>query len=112
MTEQRAQTALTGLQFTLGVVILIEAALFLLPSARDEFARTHLPSVIRYVLGYGEIVGSILLLIPRTTVQGAWLLVAVFALAIAIHLLHGMFNVGDLVIYVAAAWTIAIGKAV
>jgi hypothetical protein len=31
-------------------------------------------------------------------------------LAIAIHLLHGIFNVGNLVIYAAAAWAIASGK--
>ena len=31
-------------------------------------------------------------------------------LAIAIPLLHGMFNIGDLAIYTAAAWAVAIGK--
>lgn len=109
--EQRMKIALTGLQWTLGVVILAEAALFVMPAARHDFARTHLPNVIRYVLGWGEIAGSILLLIPRTAGRGAWLLVMVFALAIAIHMLHGMFNVGNLAIYVAAAWTVAAGKA-
>jgi hypothetical protein len=92
MTEQRMKTALTGLQWTLGLVILIEAVLFVLPSARHDFAQTHMPDIVRQVLGWGEIIGAVLLLIPRTAVRGGWL--------------HGAFNVGNLVIYAAAAWTI------
>ncbi len=106
MTEKRTKTALTGLQWVLGLVILIEAILFVMPSARHDFARTHMPDMIRLLLGWGEIIGSVLLLIPRTAVRGGWLLIALFALAIVVHLLHGMFNVGNLVIYAAAAWTV------
>jgi hypothetical protein len=110
MTAQRANIALTGLQWTLGLVILIEAILFLLPGAAHGFSRTHLPNVIRLILGFGEIAGCILMLIPRTATRGAWLLVAVFALAVVIHLLHGMYEVGNLAIYIAAAWAVAVGK--
>jgi hypothetical protein len=110
VTEQRMKTALTGLQWTLGLVILIEAVLFVLPSARHDFAKTHMPDIVRLVLGWGEIIGSVLLLIPRTEVRGGWLLVGIFVLAIAVHVLHGMFNIGNLVIYTAAAWAVASGK--
>jgi hypothetical protein len=110
MAEQRTKIALTGLQWTLGVVILIEAVLFLLPSAAHDFARTHMPNAVRLILGFGEVVGSILLLLPRTVIRGAWILVAVFLFAIAVHLLHGILNVGNLAIYTAAAWAIAVGK--
>jgi hypothetical protein len=110
MTEQRMKTALTVLQWTLGLVILIEAILFVMPSAGHDFARTHMPDIVRQVLGWGEIIGCVLLLIPRTAVRGAWVLVAIFVLAILVHLLHGIFNVGNLVIYTAAAWAIASGK--
>jgi hypothetical protein len=110
MTE-RMKCALTTLQWTMGVVILIEAVLSLLPGARHDFARTHMPNIVRVMLGLGEIAGSILLLIPRMAVRGAWLLAGVFGLAIVIHLLHGMFNVGNLAIYTAAAWAVAAGKA-
>jgi len=110
MTEQRIKIALTGLQWTLGLVILIEAVLFVMPSADRDFARTHMPDVLRQILGWGEIIGCVLLLIPRTAVRGAWVLVAIFVLAILVHLLHGIFNVGNLVIYTAAAWAIASGK--
>jgi len=110
MADQRNKIALTGLQWTLGIVILIESVLFLLPSAGRDFARTHMPNFVRLFLGLGEAAGSVLFLIPRTAIRGAWVLVAVFVLAIVIHLLHGLYNVGDLAIYTAAAWAVAVGK--
>jgi DoxX-like family len=110
MANQRTQLALTGLQWTLGLVILVEAILFVLPAAAHDFAKTHMPSAIRFLLGGGEIAGCILMLIPRTAIRGAWLLFAIFLLAIAIHLLHGILNIGNLAIYAAAAWAVAVGK--
>src|SRR5579863_10256475 len=109
MSSSQTKCALTVLQWALGIVILIEAVLFVLPSAAHDFARTHMPGFVRLLLGWGEIVGCILLLIPRTTIRGAWLLVAIFIFAILIHLLHGAYNVGNLAIYAAAALAIAIG---
>jgi hypothetical protein len=38
------------------------------------------------------------------------MLVAVFVMAILIHLVHGMYGIGNLVIYSAAALAIAMGK--
>jgi uncharacterized membrane protein YphA (DoxX/SURF4 family) len=69
-----------------------------------------MPGFIRLFLGWGEILGCILLLIPRTTIRGAWLLVAVFIMAILLHLLHGLYNVGNVVVYAAAAFAIAMSK--
>jgi hypothetical protein len=105
-----AKCGLTVLQWTLGIVILIEAVLFVLPGAAHDFARTHMPDFIRLILGFGEIVGCILLLIPKSATRGAWLLLAVFVMAIVIHLMHGAYNVGNLAIYAAAAFAIAVGK--
>jgi hypothetical protein len=110
MSEPRVKAALTALRWTLGVVILIEAALFLMPGARHDFSRTHMPDVLRLLLGWGEIIGSLLLLMPRTAARGAWILIGAFVLAIIVHLLHGMPNVGTLAIYTAAAWAVALGK--
>ena len=107
---QRLKIALCILQWTLGVVILVEAILFVMPGARHDFARTHMPDVVRQVLGWGEIISALLLLIPQTARPGAWLLVGLLILAIALHLLHGWFNVGSLAIYAAAAWTVAAAK--
>lgn len=110
MSSTHSKTALTALQWSLGIVVLIEAVMFVLPSAAHDFARTHMPGFVRMVLGFGEILGCVLLLIPQTTVRGAWLLLAVFVMAILIHLLHGMYGVGNLVIYAAAAWAVAAAK--
>jgi hypothetical protein len=110
MSEQRIKTAITGLQWTLGIVILIEAILFLMPAARHDFAGTHMPEIVRQMLGWGEIVGALLLLIPQTAARGARFLVGIFAFAIVIHVMHGAYNVGNLVIYGAAAWAIAAEK--
>jgi hypothetical protein len=110
MTEQRMKIALTSVQWTLGVIILVEAVLFVMPGGRHDFATTHMPDILRQVLGWGEIIGALLLLIPRTATRGGWVLVGIFVLAILVHLLHGMFNVGYLAIYTAAAWAIAFGK--
>ncbi len=110
MRPARSTLGLTILQWALGVVILIEAVMFVMPSAAHDFARTHMPGFVRLVLGVGEIVGSVLLLIPGTVIRGAWMLVAVFVMAILLHLLHGMYGIGNLVIYAAAALAIAMGK--
>ena len=107
---KRTRCALTGLQWTLGSVILIEAFLFVMPNARHDFSKTHMPDLLRLVLGWGEIFGAILLLIPRTAVRGAWILAVLFVVAIVVHLLHGMPNVGNLVIYTASAWAVAAAR--
>lgn len=106
----KGKLGLTVLQWTLGVVILIEAVMFVMPSAAHDFARTHMPGIVRMIVGFGEILGSVLLLIPQTVVRGAWLLVAVFVFAVLLHLLHGLYGIGNLVIYAAAAFAIAVGK--
>jgi len=109
--ELRARSALTCLQWALAIVCLVEAGIFILAAgARHEFGRTHMPPILRPLLGWGEIIGAVLLLIPRTAVRGAWLLLMIFLAAILLHLLHGMPNVGALVVYSAAAWAIAFGK--
>jgi len=105
-----AKLGLTILKWTLGIVILIEAVMFVLPSAVHEFARTHMPGFVRMVLGWGEIIGCVLLLIPKTSIRGAWVLFAVFIMAMLVHLLHGQYGVGSVVIYAAAALAIALGR--
>lgn len=110
MTTKHAKAALTTLRWTLGLVILAKAILFLMPSAAQGFSRTHMPGALRLILGWGEIVGAVLMLIPGMAIRGAWLLAAVFMFAIGIHVLHGMYDVGDLLIYAAGAWAVAAGQ--
>jgi len=111
MSTSQSKFGLCVLQYALAIVILIEAVLFVLPSAAHQFAtHTHMPGFIRLLLGWGEIAGCILLAIPKTAVRGAWFLFAVFVFAILIHLVHGSYNVGSVVVYAAAALAIALGK--
>ncbi|HEV2395976.1 MAG TPA: hypothetical protein VGS27_03395 [Candidatus Sulfotelmatobacter sp.] len=105
-----SKCGLTVLRLTLGIVVLIEAVMFVLPGAAHSFSRTHMPAFIRLLLGFGEIAGCVLLLVPATVVRGAWLLLAVFVMAILLHLLHGQYSVGNVVVYAAAAFAIALGK--
>ena len=105
-----SKCGMIALRLALGIVILIQAVLFVMPGAAHEFARTYMPGFVRLVLGFGEIGGALLLLIPGTVVRGAWLLLAVFVMAILLHLLHGLYGVGNLVVYAAAAFAIAVGN--
>ena len=101
---------LTVLRLTLGMVVLVEAILFVLPGAAHSFPRTHMPAIVRMILGFGEIAGCVLILVPQTAARGAWLLLAVLVFAILLHLLHGMYDIGNVVVYAAAAFAIATGK--
>jgi len=110
MSWPRAKIGLCVLQYSLGIAILIMAVRFVLPSAAHDFARTHMPGFVRLLLGFGEILGSVLLLIPKTVVTGAWLLFATFVMTIFLHFLHGFFDVGSVVIYAAASFAIGMGR--
>lgn len=110
MADQRMKVALTGLQWAMGLVILVEAILFVMPGAAHDFGRTHMPNAVRLILGWGEILGAVLLLIPRTSARGAWVLAGLFVFAIIVHTLHGTFNVGNLIIYTASACVLVAAK--
>ncbi|MBZ5653695.1 MAG: hypothetical protein LAO56_00295 [Acidobacteriia bacterium] len=111
MTHDRLPVALCILQWVLGLVILAESARFAFsPGAAHAFARTGLPDFIRLTLAWAEIAAAILFLVPRATVVGGWFLIVVLGAAIALHLLHGWFDVGALAVYVAAAWAVMAGK--
>ena len=44
-----AKCGLTALRLALGIVILIEAILFVLPGAAHSFSRTHMPAIVRMI---------------------------------------------------------------
>jgi len=108
-----AKCSIVILQWTLGLVVLIEAGLlaFSSPEIRS-FHKAGLPDAVRLVLAWGEILGAVVFLIPRTVVLGGWILIVVFLAASGVHLLHGMWNVGMLLIYVAAAYAVMTNRAV
>ena len=99
------------LQWVLGLVILMESAKFVFsPSAAASFARTGMPNFIRLGLGWTEMVAALVFLIPRLLILGGWLLIGVLALAIVVHVLHGWYDVGWLIVDAAAAWAVMVAK--
>ena len=102
--DTRIQKTLTSLQWTLGLTLVIQAALFAFPRASAHaFSKTGLPDWIRVVEAWGEMLTAFLFLIPGTVVIGGWGLILFLAAAILIHLLHGSYNVLPLAVYAAAA---------
>jgi hypothetical protein len=111
MKEDRVRSALLVLQWVLGLVIIAESARFAFsPEAAHAFARTGLPNFVRFVLAWAEMAAAILFLVPRATIAGGWFLIGVLVFAIVIHILHGWFDVGGLVVYAAATWAVMAGK--
>jgi hypothetical protein len=109
--SSRLPAALCILQWVLGLVILVESLRFAFsPEAAHTFAKAGLPNFVHLGLAWVEMAAAILFLVPRATVVGGRLLIAVLAAAIVIHLLHGWFDVGELLVYAAATWTVVAAK--
>jgi len=99
--------AVTVLYCCTGLVVLIESLFFVFSGARaHSFAKSGLPPLIRPILGGAEIIAAILFLVPPTRTLGGRLLLVIFVLAALIHILHGQPDVGNLVIYGAAVYTV------
>lgn len=87
--------AFLALYFTLGVVVLIESFETVLAARRGAFPdhdRVH-----ALLVGSVETIAALLFLVPRTMAVGATTLLAVFALAFAVHALGGHPNLALLV---------------
>lgn len=85
--------ALSFLRWSVGLVVLWQSWL----TFHSAFGKLHAPghpaalAHVRLVLSGVEIVAAVLFLIPWTEKLGGFLLLAIFALAILIHALHGDF---------------------
>jgi hypothetical protein len=107
MTTGRSRTAIAALQWVVGLVILVESAHFAFsPAAGHAFAKTGMPNIVRLLLGGSEMVAALLFLIPPTVIAGGWLLIVILLLASVVHILHGWFDVGALVVYAVATWAV------
>lgn len=103
MREKIREAPVLALRLILGAVILFQSLVFLFgPEAGHAGAAPHLPEVVRLGLGWSEVLASVLFLLPPTVVIGGWSLIAVFCGAAFIHLAHGDFGVGGLLIDCAA----------
>jgi len=104
MKQQFNTLAISGLRWTLGLVVLLESLRFTFSVvAAQHFAKTGFPPWIRPALGGGEIIAALLFLAPASKLIGGYALLSIFAIAAVIHLLHGEFDMGFLVVYAMAA---------
>jgi hypothetical protein len=103
MNIKLANASIPLLRWTLGLVVVLESTEFILSNSAAHFlAKAGLPSWIQSVLGGSEILAAVLFLLPFTAKIGGYFLLIIFALAALLHILHGQFNVGGLVVYAAA----------
>jgi hypothetical protein len=103
MNRWLSRYAIPVLRWTLGIVVLLESIhATLSASAAHHFVKMGLPGWAGHALGGTEVAAVLLFLLPATRVIGGYLLLVIFAIAAAMHLLHGESDVAALVVYAAA----------
>jgi hypothetical protein len=92
--------AISGLHWALGTVVLVESVHYALsPFAAHEFAPRGLPHWIRPMLAGSEIIAALLFLVSGASLAGGYALLFIFIVAAVIHILHGEYDVGNLIVY-------------
>jgi hypothetical protein len=105
MNATLKRLALPFLRWSVGLVVLWQSWLTFHGTLGKLHASGHPAALahIRLVLSGAEMVAAILFLLPVTAALGGYGLLAIFALAIAIHALHGdASGLETLVVYAAA----------
>jgi uncharacterized membrane protein YphA (DoxX/SURF4 family) len=110
MTWSLRNCARTGLQWSLGLVLIYECSRLIFYSGAARAAQSvHLPHVLVLAIAGVELLGAILFLIPPLMRVGGRLLLGTFLVAAVVHILHGQPDVGYLIIYGMAVLTIMTG---
>ena len=105
MNERAQRLAIPGLRWSVGLVVLLQSLEFVFSEpAAKAFAHTGLPAWIRPVLGGVEMLAALVFLVPAATLVGGYALLMVFVVAVLIHILHGWYDVGALVVYAMAVF--------
>jgi hypothetical protein len=92
--------AVVGLQWVVGLVLIVESLrLALGATAARHFPQAGMPLWMRPALAWTELAAAILFLVPFTMVLGGYLLLVIFFLAAALHILHGEYDIGVLPVY-------------
>ena len=103
------RNAICILYWSVGLVVLIESCLFVFSASRGHaFAKSGVPQLIRPILGGSEIIAALIFLIPPARTVGGYALLVIFAVAGLIHILHGQLDVGGLVVYASAVYTVLV----
>jgi len=91
------------LRWTLGLVVLWESFRFVASTAAAQYLQgMGLPFWLAPALGGVEIAAALIFLVPSLRRTGGYSLLVIFAIAAALHILHGEFEIGPLVVYSAA----------
>ena len=107
MTAPRTAFAIRLLHWTVGLVVLLESCRTFLGAHAGLHSAGHAGALVslRLALSGAEIIAALVFLVPVMTLVGGYALLAIFALAIAIHGLHGEFwGLEILVLYGAAVF--------
>jgi uncharacterized membrane protein YphA (DoxX/SURF4 family) len=103
MNSALAKNSVPLLRWVFGLVVILESGRFVFSTAAAHFLRQiGLPAWIQPTLGISEAIAALLFVLPFTTLAGSYLLLVIFALAALLHVLHGQFDVGELLVYAAA----------
>jgi hypothetical protein len=107
MTKWTTKYAIEALRWVLGVVVLWTSCRFLwsmIVTMREMPDSRHAGPHVWILPGLAsvEIVAAIMFLAPVVNVGGSYLLLAVFAFAILLHVLQGQFDIGFLLVYAMA----------
>lgn len=104
MNAPQQQVAARVLRWTLGLVVLWESYQFGFGPGARHLQQMGLPQWIAPALGGTEIVAAILFLVPKLDRIAGYSLLLIFAVAAALHVLHGQFEIGSLLVYGAAVF--------
>jgi hypothetical protein len=96
----KKNTAVLILRCAVALVSALGAARLLMVLSHHGIS--HLPANLLRVICVAEIAGALFFLIPRTIKLGGVWLLAVYAAAAAVHLLHGEYDISNLLLLGAA----------
>jgi uncharacterized membrane protein YphA (DoxX/SURF4 family) len=103
MNSMQHASSMALLRWSTGLVVLLESYRFATSAAPvQHLQRMGLPVWIAPVLAAVEIAAAIAFLVPKLRRSGGYALLAVFATAALLHILHRQFDIGPLVVYSAA----------
>jgi uncharacterized membrane protein YphA (DoxX/SURF4 family) len=103
MNSPHKATPIALLRWSLGLVVLWDSYQFATSAASiHHLQRMGLPAWIAPLLGGIEIGATVIFLIPRLRRVGGYSLLFIFSIAAMLHILHGNFAIGPLVVYSAA----------
>jgi hypothetical protein len=103
-----SKATLLTLQWSLGIILFLEADLLAFSGSEIQFSGQHgVHHWIRLALAWSEMLACLTFLLPHAVKYGAGLLLIVFASAALVHVLHGDFQIGNLFILAAAVAVVA-----